>query len=445
MLQYITINDLALTIDQARSSAEIAARIEAAITAGELAPATRLPPVRALAATGGVSPATVAAAYRTLSRRGLVSANRRRGTVVAPRPPLRIRGARPVPPGVRDLATGNPDPALLPPLAPALARIEPEHKLYGGPAKLERLVHLARAAFQADGVGGDVAVVGGALDGIERVLQTHLRPGDAVVVEDPSWPRISDLVGALGFSLAPVRVDRRGLLPEELERAVAEGAGAVIATPRGQNPSGAALDDERARALRRVLGGRDVLVIEDDYLSVVAGAPYVSIHDDSDHWVVIRSLSKILGPDLRVAPMVGDPQTISRVEGRQLLGSGWVSHLLQQTAANLWGSASTRRLLARAERTYAERRAALAHALAARGVAAEAGTGFGLWIPVEEEVPVVQALLARGWAVSAGERYRFESPPAVRVTTTTLPRGEADTFADAIAAALATTDDTYAG
>ena len=60
----------------------------------------------------------------------------------------------------------------------------------------------------------------------------------------------------------------------------------------------------------------EVVVIEDDYVAAVAGAPYASVHDASARWAVIRSVSKVLGPDLRVAPMAGDPLTVSRVEGR---------------------------------------------------------------------------------------------------------------------------------
>jgi len=229
-------------IGQGSGAATIAAKIEAAIADGNLAPATRLPTVRELAADLGVSPATVADAYRTLRQRGLVSANTRRGTVIATQPPLRVGAAAAPPAGTRDLARGNPDPALLPPLGPALARLDPEHKLYGGPIKLARLAELAEADFAADQITGDIAIVGGALDGIERVLQTQLRPGDRVVVEDPSWPRIADLVHAVGLRPEPVRIDQRGLVPAELERALERGAKAVIATPRGQNPTGAAVD-----------------------------------------------------------------------------------------------------------------------------------------------------------------------------------------------------------
>ena len=404
-----------------------------------------MPAVRALAAELEVSPATVAAAYRTLKQRGLVSANRRRGTIVAAQPPLRVIGGPPLPANTRDLASGNPDPAMLPPLGPAFARLSAEHKLYGGPIRLPQLVELAEADFSADGIDGDIAVVGGALDGIERVLQTQLRPGDRVVVEDPSWPRIVDLLYALGLEPEPARVDERGLVPEALARALKGGAKALIATPRGQNPTAAALDAERGRGLREVLAGEPgVLVVEDDYVAAVAGAPYVGIHGASERWAVIRSLSKVLGPDLRVAPMAGDPLTISRVEGRQLLGPGWVSHVLQQTAAHLWSKA-TDKLLARAERTYAERRAALVEALAGHGIAAQGASGLGVWVPVAEEAATVQQLLERGWAVSPGERYRFHTSPGIRITTTDLEQNEAQTLAAALATTLQSTTATYAG
>ena len=109
-----------------------------------------MPAVRDLAAELDVSPATVASAYRTLKQRGLVSANRRRGTIVAAQPPLRVIGGPPLPPNMRDLASGNPDPALLPALGPALARLDGKHKLYGGPIRLPQLVDLAEADFAAD-------------------------------------------------------------------------------------------------------------------------------------------------------------------------------------------------------------------------------------------------------------------------------------------------------
>jgi DNA-binding transcriptional MocR family regulator len=402
--------------------------------------------VRSLAAALDVSPATVAAAYRTLRQRGFVVADRGRGTSVAALPPVRVKRAAELPAGVRDLASGNPDPALLPSLAEALARVEPRHKLYGGATKLPELAAYAAAEFAGDGIAGDVAVTGGALDAIERGLQTELRLGDRVVVEDPSWPRIADLVHALGLAIEPVPVDRRGLDPDLLDEALRRGARAVIATPRGQNPTGASVDPARGQAVRAVLAGYpDVLVIEDDYLARVADAPYVPMHRAQGRWAVVRSLSKVLGPDLRLAIIAGDPLTISRIEGRQRLSPGWASHILQQVAALLLGDQATAQRLASAERVYAERRRALVAALSARGIESAGDSGLGVWVPLAQEAATVSELLVQGWAVSPGERYRFRSAPGIRITTADLTPDEAEQLADALAALGRASSRTYAG
>jgi DNA-binding transcriptional MocR family regulator len=402
--------------------------------------------VRELAAALDVSPATVAAAYRTLRQRGFVVADRGRGTSVAPVPPVRVRRAAELPAGVRDLASGNPDPSLLPPLSRALARVDTTHRLYGVPAKLPELAARAEREFADDGVRGDVAVTGGALDAIERALETELRPGDRVVLEDPTWPRIADLVHALALAIEPVAVDGSGLDPGALDAVLRRGARAVIATPRGQNPTGTAVSPARGRELRAVLSRHpDVLVIEDDYVARVAGAPYVPVHRADGRWVVVRSFSKVLGPDLRLAVAAGDPLTISRIEGRQRLGPGWVSHILQQAGELLLRDRATPQLLTRAERVYGERRCALVAALATRGIEALGDSGLGVWVPLADEAAAVRELLVQGWAVSPGERFRFRSAPGIRITTADLDRSEAEELAAAIAALGDAPAGTYAG
>ena len=416
----------------------IAADIEAAVRDGRLQPGERLPAVRSVAERLGVSPGTVATAYQRLAGRGLLQGQGRRGTVVAGRPPLPLRPRFVLPVGVRNLADGNPDPALLPDLAPVLAGLDHRLRFYGDPAKHPDLVAAASRQLDADGIPpGPLAVVGGAMDGVERVLTAHLRAGDRVAVEDPGFAGVLDLLPALRLQVVPVPVDAAGMRPEGLERALAAGAGAAVVTPRAQNPTGAAFDAGRARALRAVLARHPgVVVVEDDHAGPVAGAAPHSICTRRACWAVVRSYAKSLGPDLRVAVLRGDPTTVARVEGRQSLGTGWVSHLLQEAVARLLTDAATGRLLRRAEATYARRRRGLVEALAAHGLTTAGASGLNLWVPVPEEQSTVRSLLAAGWAVAAGEAYRRAAGPGIRVTIATLTPGEARSLAAALAAAL---------
>jgi DNA-binding transcriptional MocR family regulator len=425
-----------------RTAAAIAEGIEAAIRSGSLRAAERLPTVRGMADDLGVSPTTVAAAFRTLAGRGVVVSDGRRGTRVSFAPPVPVASPSPLPEEVRDLAAGNPDPALLPRIGPSLARLaksESAPQLYGEPTHTQRLIELARERLSAEGIRTDaLSVVSGALDGIERVLQAQLRSGDRVAVEDPGFGGVLHLVRALGLTLVPVAVDDEGPLPEALERALGEGAAALIVTPRAQNPTGAALSPARVRALRRVLRPHSgCLLIEDDHAGEVAGAPAQTlVARETGRFAVVRSVSKALGPDLRTAILTGDPQTIARVEGRQMLGLRWVSHVLQGLVVDLWSDGRVAKQLVRAERCYSERRRALVDALAEHGIDAHGRSGMNVWVPVPEEAAVVQGLQARGWAVAAGERFRLQSPPGIRVTTAALAPRDAAPLAAAIADVL---------
>jgi DNA-binding transcriptional MocR family regulator len=338
---------------------------------------------------------------------------------------------------VRNVSEGQPDPALLPSLSLALRRVPRRPRLYGEPP--HRLSRLAARGFAADGIpAGAVCVVAGSMDGIERALQAHLRPGDRVAVEDPGYSAVLDLVGALGLVPEPVGLDDDGVLPGDLERALAAGARAVIITPRAQNPTGAALTESRARALSALLDAQpDVLLVEDDHAGPVSGAAAFTLtHAGRRRWAVVRSVSKSLGPDLRVAVVAGDATTVARLEGRQALGSGWVSHVLQDLVAALWSDAAVARRLRRAALLYSTRREALLRALERRGIEAHGRSGLNVWIPVREETAVVAGLAAAGWGLRAGERYRLKSSPAVRVTTAALRQEEAERLAAALARSI---------
>lgn len=418
------------------TAAQLSEHLEREIEAGRLLPGERLAPVREMAERLGLAPNTVASAYRALGDRGLLVGRGRAGTFVADTGPQLV--ATPViPDGVEDLALGNPDPDLLPDLSPWLASADPPDTLYGDVAVLPELEEAARA-WLADLPGG-FAVVNGALDGVERVLSARLQPGSAVAVEDPGWPATFDLLRALRMRPVPVAVDEDGPVAEDLER-VAGRVDAVVITSRMQNPTGACVSRRRAEEIGEVLARHpELLIVEDDHAPAIAGCDLQVVGPGRDRWAVVQSFSKSLAPDLRLATVAGDDETIDLVAGRQAVGPGWVSHLIQRLAASMISDAAVRSLLERATRAYAERRSGLAGALADRGIASHGRSGLNLWVPVPDEGAVVARCLDAGFAVRAGEAFRLESEPAVRVTTARLDPDRSEAVATAIADALATT------
>jgi DNA-binding transcriptional MocR family regulator len=422
-----------------RRASEIAESVERGIREGELTAGTRLPTVRSLASHRGISTATVASAYRELRRRGLVAGAGRLGTTIAPRVPPSPRGRPIVPPGVVDLLSGNPDPELLPDLGAAFASLPYDPVLYGAAGSDAELLALAAARLDRDGVPSDhMTVVGGALDGVQLALMAHVRSGDRIAVEDPCYPGIIDLASALGLTVIPMAIDDRGPSPEGLARALRAGAVACAITPRAQNPYGAAIDAERAEELRSVLAAHpSVLVLEDDHAFDITERPCHSLCEPGRaRWAHLRSVSKSLGPDLRLAIMSGDATTVARVEGRRLLAAGWVSHLLQRLVVRLWTDPEEAARAESVAATYTARRDAVRSALHARGIESHGRSGLNIWIPVAHEDATVAAVQERGWGVLAGDRFRIASPRAIRVTISRMEPHDAARFAEDVEAAL---------
>ena len=427
---------------QGGTAREISASVEAGVRSGQLTPGDRLPPVRELAGQLGVSPTTVAAAYSDLRRRGITAGAGRAGTRIRGAPPVSSRVYLSAPAGTRDLITGGPDPDLLP-AWPARPAARPG-RMYAQAPVAPRLGRLAAEQLAADGIDAtSLMVTGGALDGIERVLATWLAPSGPLVpsgrvlVEDPGHAVTFDLIAAMGYTAVPVPIDDLGVLPAGLAAALARGAGALIVTPRAQAATGAAWDGDRAAEIGAVLSRYPSLgVIEDDHAGPVSGVPAFSVSAGRERWATIRSVSKSLGPDLRLAVLAGDEATVARVAGRQALGTGWVSYQLQELVADLWSDPSAARALRNAAQVYAARGRALRSALRGRGITASGRSGFTCWVPVPDEDGVASCLASAGWAVAPGQRFRIAALPGVRISFATLDQADAPSFAADFARAL---------
>ncbi|GAA3304878.1 aminotransferase class I/II-fold pyridoxal phosphate-dependent enzyme [Dactylosporangium vinaceum] len=426
-----------------RTANEISAVVEAGVRSGALPAGAALPPIRTAATQLGVSPATVAAAYQALRQRGIAESAGRQGTRVRPRPavaPARGQFRLEVPDGVLDLATGGPDPRLLPDVGPGLARIAATSVPtgYAAAAGFPPLFDAARAALQRDGVdASELAVTGGALDGIERLLNAHMLPGDRVAVEDPGWANLLDLVAALGLRPVPVPVDESGPDPQRLADALRAGARAFVLTSRAQNPTGASVTADRASELRAVLEAQaDVLVIEDDHAAELSVQPLFHLGGTTRAWGFVRSVSKPYGPDLRLAVVAGDATSIGRLTGRQRLGTGWVSLVLQRLVADMWADPRVASAVSAASAQYERRRSALVLALRSAGLSVTGRTGLNVWVAVPDETVAVARLREAGYAVAPGALYRLATPPAIRITISSLSTHDIPALASATAAAV---------
>ncbi len=178
----------------------------------------------------------------------------------------------------------------------------------------------------------------------------------------------------------------------------------------------------------------DTLLIEDDHGHRIVDLPLHPLAGTTHHWAFVRSAAKAYGPDLRLAVLTGDSVTLDRVRGRQRLGPGWVSRVIQRAVVRLWtdGSVDTPAVAA----AYGRRREALIGALADRGIAAYGRSGMNVWIPVPDETGAVARLLQAGWAVAPGARFRLGTPPGVRITVSTLGEEDIGPLAEAVASAV---------
>ncbi|HEX4403046.1 MAG TPA: aminotransferase class I/II-fold pyridoxal phosphate-dependent enzyme [Galbitalea sp.] len=416
---------VALAVEDSSPSG-IAGTIARLIASGDLAPGDRLPTVRELAAELSVSPATVSHAWQALAGVGLIISRGRSGSFVrAERTtwlPPRTRNLTELPDARLDLSTGTPDPLLLPDMGPALSRVSSRagtQNYFDEPVipELEALL-LASWPFQP----GVLTIVDGAMDAISRTLDLLLKFGDRVVVENPGFPPVFDLLDHYGTERIPVELDAEGMRPDSLAEALHRAPAAIVLQPRTQNPSGVSMTVERAYELARVIRNSHnsdaTIVIEDDHSGEISSSGDVSLGAFLPERVVhIRSFSKSHGPDLRIAAVGGPQAFMDRFIARRILGPGWTSRMLQTILYDLLTEPETVAQVKLARTTYRERQVAVAGALRANGWDVLTADGINMWLRVDDERDAVVQLAAAGIRVAAGTPF-LSSPGGqfIRVT-----------------------------
>ncbi|MEE1834386.1 MocR-like pyridoxine biosynthesis transcription factor PdxR [Streptomyces sp. SP17KL33] len=431
-----------------------------AVRGGRLAPGTRLPPYRSLAADLGVARNTVADAYAELVAEGWLTARQGSGTRVAERvEPLgsAARVPRKGPPRARgpqhDLRQGTPDASAFPRAAwaasyrRALTRAPSEAFGPGDPAgRVELREALAEYLARARGVRTEpsrIVVCSGFAHALRLLFHGRVLRGP-LAVESYGLGFHRELLAAASVRTVPLPLDEDGARVDGLDR-----ERAVLLTPAHQFPTGGPLHPERRAAVVDWARARGGLVLEDDYdgefrydrrpVGAVQGL-------DPDRVVFLGSVSKSLSPALRLGWMVLPERLVDAVREAKGEREAWASVPDQLALADFVVSGAYDRHVRRMRQRYRTRRDRLVAALAAQAPHIEvtgiaAGLHAVLRLPPGTERSAVKAAAWRRVALDGLAKFRHpeareDAPDGLVVGYATPPEHAYGAALEALCGAL---------
>ncbi|GAA0423578.1 PLP-dependent aminotransferase family protein [Streptomyces luteireticuli] len=407
--------------------ARLTRALREAIRGGRLAPGTRLPPYRSLAADLGLARNTVAEAYAELVAEGWLVARQGSGTSVAPRAEARVPRPRsrpaPAPRPSLSLVQGQPDAGSFPRTAWAAAarralNAAPNEAFGPGDPRGRPELRRALADYlgRARGVRtdpGHIVVCAGFAHALRLLSGSGGPLRGTLAVEAYGLPFHRSVLAGAGLRTRPLPVDEHGARTGLL--AGAEDVRAALLTPAHQFPTGGPLHPRRrAAAVDWVRAGSGRILLEDDYdgefrydrqpVGAVQGL-------DPERVVYIGSVSKSLSPAVRVGWMVLPGHLVDDVLALKGEREAWTGVTDQLALADFLDSGAYDRHVRRMRRHYRDRRDRLVALLAERtphlavsGIAA--GLHAVLRLPHGTEESVVRAAARRGLALEGLAPYR---------------------------------------
>jgi DNA-binding transcriptional MocR family regulator len=430
-------------------SEQLASRFAERIGQRLLAAGARLPSVRDCARRHGVSPSTVVGAYDLLQARGLVQAKPQRGFFVrktndshdlkAAEPALRAGQLRlPAPVDATALIRsmflaqgGPPAPGsgTLPedwldalPLQRALRRVCNQAQSwlrYGEPAGdpgLRAALSRRLADLGVPAAPAQIITSIGATHGLDLVCRTLLKPGDAVLVDEPGWAVEYARLTRMGMRLLPVPRGADGpdlgVLAALLQ---AHRPRVYVTVSVLHNPTGSCLSPATAHQVLSLADKFDLTLVEDDSYAWLAPAHSTRLAqlDALRRTVYVSGFSKILTPQWRIGFVAASAALTERFIDTKLIGTLTTPAPLEQAMAICLDQGTLRR--------HAERVTARLDAARSRCVrlAREAGCSFaappaGLfgWVDVGCDTEVLsQQLLNDGWLTAPGTLFHASPRP----------------------------------
>lgn len=430
---------------QGKNGKEIQDSIRLLIAQGVYQEGDTLPNIRDLAQQLNVNRNTVSTAYAALAKLGVIQTNKRLGTQVSP---IKSRSGEGVQSDLQakicDLTHGNPSRELLPKLKHIHFK-DLSAGLYG-----ENIYHEALRQYAIRHLFADIltyhpdacyTLSNGATDGIEKILSAYLLAQDPVAIESPGYINSIKILENQNFRIYSIQVNHQGYHLADIQQALKNNIKALIITPRAHNPTGYSLTAEEALNIKNMLSDYpNTLILVDDHFSLISNEDYQHIiPDNAEHWAVLRSVSKFLGPDLRFCFICCDQHTANLLSRKMNAGTTWVSHLQQDIVYQLLTHPEFEQQVAKARQHYATNNQYFVELMQQKKISCAAKyDGLNVWLEEDRPQEYVKKLLEKGWSVRTGKDFFVENIQlGIRMTLSNLNDSQIKALVDDLAKIMA--------
>jgi 2-aminoadipate transaminase len=210
----------------------------------------------------------------------------------------------------------------------------------------------------------------GSAQAIDLICRVYIDPGDAVLVESPTFLGALQTIRISGARIVSVPSDSEGVLTDELERLIIKHKPKLFyCIPTFQNPSGKTLGVERRRRIAQLGEQYDVMIVEDDpyYALRYRGTemPPIKSFDRADRVLLLNSFSKTMSPGMHVGFVTGPQEALRKMVIVKQGADTITTPLMQAVAAEFLARGLMPGQLARIRPEYAVRLDAMLSALEA--------------------------------------------------------------------------------
>ncbi|MFF5231087.1 PLP-dependent aminotransferase family protein [Dactylosporangium sp. NPDC000521] len=313
--------------------------------------------------------------------------------------------------------------------------------------------YLPLRSWIADRHGVDaeqVIVTNGSLQADALLFEHLVKPGDAVIVEKPTYDRTLLNLRNLGATVHQVTVDADGIDTDELRALLESGVRPTLAhiIPNFQNPAGVTLSAERRATLVALAQEFGFTIFEDDPYADIRWRgeklPTMLSQDTTGVVVHASSFTKTIAPGLRVGYLVGPKATIAAIAKRATNLYISPSMVAEAITHQFCVSGDIERSIAKVSATLGERARLLAEGLRKHvpdATFVEPDGGYFLWVELPEDVDTteLETVAARdfGVAVVKGSDFLLEGGKhSVRLAFSAVLTDQVDEGVSRLAAAI---------